>query len=422
VSFIFEKNKLYAYLGKDLVDTMKAYKAFIAGGTITSLFTNKEINDIDIYFRCEEDAIGFLADIWDDSGYVVSHTKKATQLMYGKKIESINIQLIHFNYFKSAEDIFEQFDFTSCMGCFDFEKEEFVLHEDFLKHNSQRILKFNSATAYPIVSLLRVKKYEDKGFRISKPEFIRIALTCMNLNINTYEELKDHLGGMYGINYDKLFEDVEDEEFDLQEAVDKIADISLSEEYFIKPAPVEFNSLDELAENISTKPKKYMNINDTHVIIDYRGLLKTVTNVPENKIDIDPNTYFEAARFYKYVRNKDGKYKSFYESSFEYIVGKIVVAAEPKDRWSGNHAGKLHFSEKKEIRNAEYGDRTGAALIEVKLNKDDFIEAEDGHILAKKCFVIREVPKEEYAKYKDSKVLTQNEINFNELIGKFRGI
>ncbi|WP_025909303.1 hypothetical protein [Priestia flexa] len=410
MSFIFEKNKLYAYLGKDLVETMKAYKAFIAGGTITSLFTNKEINDIDIYFRCEEDAIGFLADIWEESGYVVSHTNKATQIMYGKKIEGINIQLIHFNYFKNATEIFEQFDFTSCMGCFDFEKEEFALHSDFLKHNAQRILKFNSATAYPIVSLLRVKKYEDKGFRISKPEFIRIALTCMNLNINTYEELKDHLGGMYGINYDKLFEDVDDEEFDLQEAVDKIADIALSEDYFIKPTPVEFKDLDELAENISTKPKKYMNINDTHVIIDYKGLLRTVEKAPENKIDIDPNTYFEEVKFYKFVKKTGEKYKSFYDRSFEYIIGDTVEAKESTYSWAGSHSGKLHFSEKREIRNAEYDDRDGAVLIEVKINKEDFVEADDGHILAKKCFVIREVPEEEYEGFKNKRISENDEL------------
>ncbi|MEM4994837.1 hypothetical protein WKH56_19945 [Priestia sp. SB1] len=411
---------MYAYLGKDLVETMKAYKVFIAGGTITSLFTNKEINDIDIYFRCEEDAVGFLVDVWEDKGYVVSHTKKATQLMMYGDGESINIQLIHFNYFNSATEIFERFDFTSCMGCFDFEKEEFILHDDFLKHNAQRVLKFNSATAYPIVSLLRVKKYEEKGFRISKPEFIRIALTCMNLNINTYEELKDHLGGMYGINYDKLFEDVNDEEFDLQEAVDKIADIALSEDYFIKPTPVEFKDLDELAENISTKPKKYMNANDTHVIVDYRGLLRTVEKVPENKVEIDPNTYFDTVKFYKYVKKVDGKYKSFYEKSFEYIIGETVVAKESDSRWASDHAGKLHFSEKKEIRNAEYSNKDGAALIEVKINKEDFVEADDGHILAKKCFVIREVPKEEYESFTTNKRISEDDELMSIFGGKFK--
>jgi hypothetical protein len=195
MEFQFEKNKLYAYLGEDLVKVLKHHKGFIAGGTITSLFCNREINDVDVYFRDEESILGFLNEVWSGGRHVVSHTKKATQLMY----DDINLQVIHFQYFNRSEEIFNTFDFTTCMGCYDFDTEHFTLHPDFLKHNSQRILKFNSETAFPIVSLLRVQKYEKKGYSISKPEFIRIILTCMNLAIESYDELKEQLGGMYGI-------------------------------------------------------------------------------------------------------------------------------------------------------------------------------------------------------------------------------
>ena len=134
----FEKNKLHAYLG-DLTETLKKHKVFIAGGTITSLFNNQEINDIDLYFRSEESVMKFISDIWEDQIWIASHTKKATQFTYPIGNKSINIQAIHFKYFGTPEDIFDTFDFTVCMGAFDFEKEEFVLHNDFLKHNSQRI-------------------------------------------------------------------------------------------------------------------------------------------------------------------------------------------------------------------------------------------------------------------------------------------
>lgn len=399
----FEKNKLYSLLGDNLIDLLKHHKAYVAGGTITSLFSNREIKDVDIYFRDEESAINFLVDIWDEQRWIVSHTKKATLMLYG----DTEIQLIHFNYFKSPEDIFETFDFTACMGCFDFATEEFILHPDFLKHNSQRIIKFNSNTSFPIVSLLRVQKYEEKGFKISKPELIRIILTCMNLDISTYEELKEHLGGLYGINYDKLFEDVEDEEFDLQTAIDRIANITLSEEYFKAPVSVEFEDVEELIDNISTLPIKCLHINEKLHRISWTGLLQDIKEMPENHNLLDTDTYFKENKFYKFVKkNDEGRYFSFYDKDFEYVIGEEAVANTNKSNSSyGDHAGKLHLNEKRDINSSTYRNSDRAVLIELGVKSEDFIDANEGHIRVKKATVIREVPENEYKKDKKKEEL-----------------
>lgn len=265
MEYQFEKNKLYAYLGKELQVILKQYECFVAGGTITSLFCNREINDIDIYFRDERSMIQFLHEVWEENEWIINQTKKAILLKY----KEVEIQLIHFDYFNSAEEIFNTYDFTSCMGAFDFKTETFTLHNDFMKHNAQRLLKFNSGTAFPIVSLLRVQKYQEKGYTISKPEFIRIVLSCMKLEINSYDELKNHLGGMYGINYDKLFEDIKDEEFSLEKAIDIIANISLHEDYFTEPTPVQFSDIDDIVDNITKRPIKYFEINGNLYKINY---------------------------------------------------------------------------------------------------------------------------------------------------------
>ncbi|WP_235887841.1 hypothetical protein [Neobacillus paridis] len=387
----FEKKKLYAYLGKELVDDLKRNKAFIAGGTITSLFSNKEINDVDVYFRNEESVLKFLSDIWHDGRYVVSHTKKATQLMYG----DVNLQAIHFNYFNSPEEIFNTFDFTTCMGCFDFNKEQFVLHPDFLKHNSQRILKFNSDTAFPIVSLLRVQKYEKKGFTISKPEFIRIILTCMNLDINTYGELKEQLGGLYGVNYDKLFEDIADDEFSLQDAIDKIANIALDEDYFKEPVSIQFNKLDDILDTIAKKPKKILDVNNKLFRIGYDGLLQQIDKKPEYFEMLEVDQFFKENKFYKFVKKDGDRYFSFYDNNFEYIIGQEVEANTNKGSYGG---GQLYFNEKYDIDSSTYKNEREKVLIEASIKPEDFIDA-GPHITAKKCTMIREVPEEEYEKW-----------------------
>ncbi|ADP32452.1 hypothetical protein [Bacillus atrophaeus] len=356
-----KKNKLYAYLGEDLVEALKRNEAIIAGGTITSLFNNKEINDVDIYFRSDKKACSFIEDCWNNNVYVTSHTKKATLFIKNK----LKLQMIHFKFFSDAESIFNTFDFIVCMGAFDFKTEAFTLHEDFLKHNSQRILKFNSQTAFPIVSLLRVQKYTDKEYTISKPEFIRIVLTCMDLTINTYEELKDQMGGMYGINYDKLFEDEKEEDFNLREAVDKIADMVLDEDYFKEPVNLEFNDLDDLLNDINKSPVKTLKINDIKYRIGIDGLLKESASSPCTEIELDTKDFFDKTYFYKFVRKQDGKLTSFYDKNFEYVIGEEVKAKGTLDSWSNR--GRLYFNEKAAIEQSTYYGKEDGVLIEVNM-------------------------------------------------------
>lgn len=392
----FEKNKLYSYLGEDLINQLKKHKVFIAGGAITSLFCNRDINDIDIYFRDESSLLSLVEEFWDDNLYIVSHTKKATQYNFSYMKNDIPIQLIHFKYFNSPEDIFKTFDYTVCMGCFDFNTEEFVLHDDFLKHNSQRLLKFNSDTAYPIVSLLRVQKYEKRGYVISKPEFIRIILTCMNTEINSYEELKDQIGGMYGMAYEKLFEDIEDNEFDLSKAIDKIADISKSEDYFKQPIGIEFNDIEELIDSISKNPRDYMEINDVIYIINYKGVLREKYDKPVNGNKINPYEYFRKNKMYKFVKKNNGKYYSHYDNNFEYTIGREVVAnGNSSDRFS--HIGNLHLCPKNNLNNT-YKNYNDSVLIELEINPEHLSSVGE-HVLAKKAFVIREVPEEEWEQW-----------------------
>ena len=396
MDYIFEKNKLYAYLGENLVRKFKKYELIIAGGTITSLFTNKEINDVDIYARSEEKALSFFEDIW--SVHVVSNTKKAIQFTYHERL----LQLIHFDYFDTAEDIFKTFDYTVCMGAFDFKTEEFILHDDFLKHNSQRILKFNSNTAFPIVSLLRVQKYEGKGYTVSKSEFIRTVLACMNLNINSYDELKEQLGGMYGVAYERLFEDVENEEFNLQEAIDKIANLALTEDYFNAPVSIEFNNLEDLLDGIRKLPIKYLKVNDIKYRIRYDGSLREIEfDLPKNAIEVNSDDYFKDMKIYKFVEKTGDTYQSFYKNSFKYEIGKEVEAGERS--YHNDNAGKLFFNFKSDIRSSTYFSERNKVLIEATFNKEDIVGISDS-IKVKKAFITREVPESEWKAWdEDSK-------------------
>jgi len=215
----YEKKKFSNYLG-GLYDYLKSYNAIVAGGSITSIFSNREINDVDVYFRSKDDLYGFLYEVGKDK-FILAKTEKALLFVY----DGLKVQTIFFKYFETIEQLFNTFDFTVCMGAYDFTTEEFVLHKDFLKHNSQRVLKFNPETAYPIISEMRVQKYADKGYYISRTERVKILLTICDLEIDSYDTLKEQCGGMYGESFDELIQPDCKEDFSIKKAVSKIEEV-----------------------------------------------------------------------------------------------------------------------------------------------------------------------------------------------------
>ena len=66
-AFHKEQSALERYMGEELVDLCKASNAIIAGGAITSIFTDKEINDLDVYFRTFEDMEVFIRNAYGET-------------------------------------------------------------------------------------------------------------------------------------------------------------------------------------------------------------------------------------------------------------------------------------------------------------------------------------------------------------------
>ena len=74
----------------------------------------KDINDFDLYFKSSTELYEFMTN---EHPYLLLQAAKHLPF----KIESNEYQAIFFKYFDKAEDIFETFDFTCCMGAYDFQ-------------------------------------------------------------------------------------------------------------------------------------------------------------------------------------------------------------------------------------------------------------------------------------------------------------
>ncbi|AQW88593.1 hypothetical protein FDH34_gp068 [Serratia phage BF] len=231
MSFEKQRNIITRTLGEDNIRLLTTTKAILAGGAITSIFSGKDINDFDIYFRRIEDLITFIRNAYCDEDNLsdeefvdlapfslicTSYTNRSITF----NVDELKIQLIHFDYFDSIQKIFDSYDFHHNMGAYDFSTSEFVLDEHFLTDIAERRLTFNAGTKYPIMSTLRVSKYVDRGYKISKKEMFKIALAVAKLNIESWEELEDQLSGFYGIDVRKMFDKTQ--EFSIDTAIEML--------------------------------------------------------------------------------------------------------------------------------------------------------------------------------------------------------
>jgi hypothetical protein len=224
--------------------------AFVAGGAVTSVFTGAKINDTDVYFKSRRAFETGVYQAYEDGLWCVAASKRAVTFAD----QSNNIaQLMHFDYFPTAGAIFAAFDYTICMGALDLDAcvkshwdgvrlvktgEEhpdsgFVFHPDFLKHNSQRFLKFNPGTRYPLASATRVLKYQQRGYTIGKGDMMKIALAVRGVRIDSWEDLKDQIGGAYG---DKVVLGNEGTPFTLAAAIEALTVEDAESEPWTQPA------------------------------------------------------------------------------------------------------------------------------------------------------------------------------------------
>lgn len=317
VKYKAESRLLRELVSEDVLDLLVRYKVFVAGGAVTSVFTNRDVNDLDVYFRSELDMLKAMSEVMlrsdsDMAAYSLVFTNvSARTIMLKDSKTGQEVQFMTFKYFKSPEELFNTFDFTCCMGCYCVSSDSFHLHPDFLKHNSQGYLKFNSGTAYPIMSLLRVDKYREKGYTVSKPELLRIVFQCMSLKLETWEEAIDHMAGMYGYDMSDVFD--QEEEFSCESLVTQLDDINERE------------------------IQKY--ITSESDMSEYYQIVGAVVDLPDNEVEAqDPK--FDTSKYYYKCVNSEWE-SPLSSNKIHYKEGDVISGKGPiyvhKDPWYPYH-------------------------------------------------------------------------------------
>jgi hypothetical protein len=260
-----EENKLLCF-SDDLAGLLAEHGCWIAGGAVTSVFTGKEINDIDVYFPSKEAFSNVMAEIYDGQvNFGDAHVCHITDKSLLLQSEGKDVQFIVFKFFKDVEEIFASFDFTAVMGAYSFADKKFHFHPEFMKHNAQRFLSFNKGTDYPLISMLRVDKYRERGYTTSKQEMLKVGMAIANKNFDSWANVIDEVGSFYGLNPNEIFDTTK--EFSLDEVISQLDNLFIPKHYKNIEPP---GCLEELAkkmpQNMSQSVLDYVESNkDVHV-------------------------------------------------------------------------------------------------------------------------------------------------------------
>jgi len=371
-----EKNKLKQLIPDFLYDLVEDHQNLhIAGGAITSVFTNSDIHDLDIYFTSKIGYTEILTSVLLNST-IVSVTNKSILVNHSGQL----LNFILFDIFEKPSDIFNAFDYTIVMGAYDIQNDEFILHKDFMIDNMKRQLKFNQCTKYPILSLLRVDKYKKRGYTISRNDLVRIALTVSELNINSYEEIEDQIGGMYGVDIKKIIDTTKP--FKLADTIDELSDLSESYETFnlitwtnkedLINRFIETFNLKHTLHIVKIKNKFFIQTTSKHLMEIKKGKIPSeyLDKIVELKDDVE-------IYLYKYVKNVDNNLFSFDDKTFEYKIGEQVNSLT-HNMYAGVYDNISSFP---------YKGVVGANLIKLKIKVGDITNINHKNIEFKTAFV-----------------------------------
>lgn len=318
---------------------------YIAGGSILSIATKSDINDYDIYPKNAKGFEDVIHILHDSNCFVVNISDRAITFKSNDEKndndERMIIQVMTYDYFENAEKIFENFDFTVCMGAFDCDSKEYNFHNDFYPDIATKTLRFNHKTRYPLNSLLRVNKYRQKGFFISKPEYTKMALTIANTGMpNSWEELEAQIGGSYGREIELARKD---QEFNFDNAIEILSEMVFDFDYYVSMSEdEEYHKIppeDIVSFYLKDEKVKYFEFEFQHSYMTIGPRKKTMFIHSDNHIGGSFNTklvekfgmpeHFENVKEgrvygYKVLKEKDDEWVPAIsdKNDVKYVVGK----------------------------------------------------------------------------------------------------
>jgi hypothetical protein len=226
---------------------------FVAGGSITSLFSNEKPNDIDIYFKDATLARYVLyrllanyrssnlpLELITASNYAnntmtvqaprtsmpnaaeVARYERVSGISYvspnavsiktpknSPGLKGIPAQLI-FRFVGQPQDVIGCFDFAHTYSFYNYATDELVISQKALLAQSTKQLLYEGSL-FPLTSIARTRKFLSRGWSCSAGQMLKIMLQAATMDWTSMDVLRDQLKGVDTIYFDDLLNELEQE-------------------------------------------------------------------------------------------------------------------------------------------------------------------------------------------------------------------
>jgi hypothetical protein len=107
---------------------------------------------------------------------------------------SQKVQLVT-RFYGEPDKIHDNYDYAHSMCCYDYAKGNLIIHEEALRSILSRSLIYKGSL-YPVASLFRIRKFINRGWRISAGQMLKIIMQLSNVDLKNPAVLKEQLIGV----------------------------------------------------------------------------------------------------------------------------------------------------------------------------------------------------------------------------------
>lgn len=120
------------------------------------------------------------------------------------------IQLI-LRFYGEPDKIHENYDFAHCMNYWTSWDSELVLRPNALEALLARELRY-IGSKYPVCSLVRTRKFLERGWRINAGQYVKMAMQISELDLTNFKVLEDQLTGVDTAYFVQLLQRLKDKD------------------------------------------------------------------------------------------------------------------------------------------------------------------------------------------------------------------
>lgn len=249
----------------DLKEVIKN-NTIVTGGAIVSLLTGEPVNDYDVYFKTKEACLavaGYYVEIWNKS-----HEDKPVQLRYDEATGKIDcfiqskgiadedeedvsgiaynfdtmdvndtppedeasgntkekyrprfitsnaitlsdkIQIVT-RFYGDVDEIHKNYDFVHCTCAWSSWDNQVFLPSKALECIINKELVY-VGSRYPLCSIVRTRKYIDRGFHINAGQYVKMCMQLNELDLKDVNVLEDQLTGVDTAYFQMLIEEIKE--------------------------------------------------------------------------------------------------------------------------------------------------------------------------------------------------------------------